>query len=186
MRLAEKAERQKHQQPSDRLGENKITDVAKAAESPFQEDTKAANGSSIALLMEFGAHRVLLGADAFPSVIERSVDKLLVGKSGARLDLAAFKVCHHGSKNNTSPELARKLAARSLLVSTSGTKHDHPHQESIARLLHFGSGTDVDLYFNYRTCFNGGWDDHYLRRQYKYATRYPYDQASGVVVRIED
>ncbi|HET9225371.1 MAG TPA: MBL fold metallo-hydrolase, partial [Thermoanaerobaculia bacterium] len=72
-------------------------DVRALAESKFVEDDGAPNGSSIAVLAEYCGRCVLFGADAFPSVIERSVDRL-----GGRLNLDAFKVCHHGSQRNVS------------------------------------------------------------------------------------
>ena len=166
-------------QPADRLGA--LVDVRALAESEFIEDDKAPNGSSIALLAEFDGKRVLLGADAFPSVIERSIDKLLAPAGASRLELDAFKVCHHGSTRNTSPALARKLAARSLLVSSSGNRHEHPNAASIARLLYYGDGQAIRLLFNYRTDFNRAWRNPLLGTRHRYRVEYPADNAFGIV-----
>jgi beta-lactamase superfamily II metal-dependent hydrolase len=80
---------------------------------------------------------VLLGADAFPSIVERSVKRLLAGTAEKRLEVDVLKVCHHGSEHNTSPTLASKLAAKKCLVSTNGNRHKHPHQAGIARLIYY-------------------------------------------------
>jgi hypothetical protein len=113
-------------------------------------------------------------------VVESSVRKLLAASGQSRLVLDAFKVCHHGSRNNTSPALAARLDARALLVSTGGQRHDHPDLESIARLLHFGSGGEVALHFNYRTPFNGGWADAALARRHRYRVHFPAAGTAGL------
>lgn len=157
---------------ADRMGRR--VNVAALAEAPFDdEDDSPPNGSSIALLAEYDGSRVLLAADAFPSVLERSVERLLGIQGGTqRLALDAYKVSHHGSTRNTSPSLARKLATRCLMVSSNGAHHKHPNDASTARLLHFGDGHDTRLLFNYRTDFNDTWDDPVLARRHRYQARY--------------
>jgi hypothetical protein len=153
-------------------------DVRTLAESDFTEDDKAPNGSSIALLAEYEGARVLLGADAFPSVIARSVRRLA---GAGRLELDACKVCHHGSKGNTSRELVELLSPRSWLISTSGTRHDHPDQEGIARLLWFGP-RDSTLWFNYDSDYNRVWRDGQLRAKHRYRAMYPESAKPGILV----
>src|SRR5262245_31560635 len=67
----------------DRLGA--AINVDALAQSDFDEDDKEPNGSSIALLADYDGVRVLLGADAFPGVIEQSLDRML--GPGERLEL---------------------------------------------------------------------------------------------------
>lgn len=177
LRLKAEAEAQK---AADHLGE--VLNIDALAQTPFVEDKKEPNGSSIALLAEYQGQRVLLGADAFPSVIERSIGRLLGEDSDARLKLAAFKLCHHGSGHNTSPSLAKRIDAASWLVSTSGSRHNHPDPESIARLLaQRPNGRNTRILFNYSSEFNKGWKDPLLAKHHHYTALFPPDKTQGMV-----
>ena len=112
------------------------TDVDKLADTPFASDAAAPNGSSIALLAEFGGASALLGADAHAPVLVKSVRKLLRQRGVERLRLDAFKVSHHASQNNLShrapaaprlQDVRRVDEWRSLLSSRSGGDRAH-HQ----------------------------------------------------------
>jgi hypothetical protein len=155
---------------ADRLGRPMIQ-VDALAMRKFKEDDKEPNGSSIAVLAEYEGRRVLLGADAFPSVIERSLNLLLA--DGERLKLDAFQVSHHGSARNTSPALAGRIDAACWLISTSGARHGHPDAESIARLL-VGRprGRHSHILFNYRSKSTSPWEDRLLQEDHDYTPRY--------------
>lgn len=121
-------------------------DVETLAARITKDDTAPANGTSIALLAEFGGVRVLLGADAHPDVLTASL-KRLDGGAPVRLDL--FKLPHHGSQANVTRELMAAVDCRDFLVSTDGSKFNHPDETAIARVV--ASRTDgVHLLFNYR------------------------------------
>lgn len=152
-------------------------DLIRLAKTDFEEDTAAANGSSIALLLEYKdpedgiEKKVLLAADAFPSVISDSLAKL--GYSGQnRLSLDLFKVSHHGSRGNTSIDLLRLVDCRNFFFSSSGQRFYHPNKETIARLLVYGRGKSVPrLFFNYLSDFNRMWENQALMSgQYSYET----------------
>jgi beta-lactamase superfamily II metal-dependent hydrolase len=134
---------------------------------PFDEDTREANGSSIAFLAEYDGRRVLFGADAHPSVLAAAI---------ARLDgdfaVDAFKIPHHGSKNNLSTELLGLIATKRYLVSTNGAHHEHPHLETIARIVH-RRVSGCELHFNYRTPFNDVWAASALQAKWGYVAKYP-------------
>lgn len=164
------AERAAREEPLDLLGEG--LDVAALAATPFKEDRTVNNGSSIAVLARHGRHALLLGADAFPSVVAAAVDRLLLASGQAQLRLDACKLCHHGSRKNTSRALLDLLDCRHYLISTNGNRTDHPDPEGIARVLVHG-GREKTLHFNYRTEFNDMWDDAELKRRHGYETRYP-------------
>lgn len=160
---------------SDLLGE---PDVAQLASAPFVPDRARPNGSSIALLAEYGGRRVLLGADAYAAVLGASLARLPEAASG-RIAVDAVKLSHHGSSGNTSSELVRALKCRNWLVSTSGQQFGHPDQEAIARLIRDG-GSGVGLVFNYRSEFNEVWASAGLRRKYGYTASYPAAETAGV------
>ena len=136
------------------------------------EDREPPNGSSIAFVAEYRGMRVLLAGDAHPDVLAAALEPLAKVEGGRyRVDL--FKVSHHGSGKNTSPALARLLDCRRWVISTNGTRHGHPDQQAIARLLQFAPDGRRILYFNYRTARTLPWDDDALKRRYSYECRWP-------------
>ncbi|MGY2932032.1 hypothetical protein ACVWZ6_001634 [Bradyrhizobium sp. GM6.1] len=157
-------------------------DVLKLAESTFQEDDSVTNGSSIALCLEHEGRRLLLLADAHPSVIERSIKQL---SPTARLHAAAVKLSHHGSRRNTSLSLIRSIDARTWIVSTDGTGGTkHPNREAIARVL-YGKSAAATLVFNYKTEFNDVWENRNLKRTYSYETIFG-DGKGPILIRLPE
>ena len=157
------------------------TDVDELADTPFAGDAAAANGSSIALLAEFGGASALLGADAHAPVLVESVRTLLRQRGVDRLKLDALKVSHHASQNNLSTELLQLVDCNSYGVSTNGDHFCHPDREAIARIIKYGGDHPV-LHFNYRTRFNDVWARPDLQERHGYTTTYRKDdQASSTV-----
>lgn len=130
------------------------------ADAPFGGDTSRANGSSIALLLEYPASkpevRFLLAGDAWASVLETSLARLL--KLGARLSLNGFKLPHHGSVANISEALLERLKCSNYLISTNGAIFGHPHARCVELLLktHSGQGKPR-LHFNYLVTSTEAW-----------------------------
>lgn len=130
------------------------TDLEALAAMRTKDDGAAANGTSIALLAEYGGRCVLLGADAHPDVLTRSLRQL---GSGGPLRVDLFKVPHHGSQANVTRDLLSAVDCRDFLVSTDGTKFDHPDEIAIARIV--TSRIDgVRLLFNYRQPRTAVWE----------------------------
>jgi hypothetical protein len=152
-----------------------LVDVEGLLERPYEPDAREPNGSSIAFLAEHDGHAVLFTGDAHPPALERSIEQLLQARGQARLALDALKVSHHGSKGNTSPKLLELLDCRRYLISTNGSRHDHPDQEAIAWIVDRNRecAEPTELYFNYRTEQNEVWDDDELKEEWNYRTHYP-------------
>lgn len=149
-------------------------DVEALAGARFVEDGKAANGSSIALAAEFEGKRVLLAADAHPSVLAASL--ALLPEEERRFDLV--KLPHHGSKANVSPALFELLDCYRFAISTDGSRHSHPNPEAIARVLIASKGSK-QLYFNYRHAEAVVWDDANLMEKFDYSCTFCADDDSG-------
>lgn len=113
--------------------------------SEFREDRSIPNGTSVAFLLEVGGKRALFLGDAHPSTIVTHLGQLTT----TPLDLAVLKVSHHGSKKNTSPDLCSTLRVAHALISTDGSKHDHPDIETLLWLVSTQPG--IILHFNYST-----------------------------------
>jgi beta-lactamase superfamily II metal-dependent hydrolase len=157
--------------------------VEALARKPFLEDTAKPNGSSIAFLAEFDARRVLLGADAHPGVIERSLRKLGYSETN-RLKLGLFKLCHHGSKANTSPSLLKIIDCVNFAISTDGTKHSHPDPETVARILVNDPSRHKALYFNTHQAHATIWDRKDLRDKYRFACVIPPKTRAGQAIDV--
>lgn len=149
-----------------------LMDVEALARQPFVEDAEPPNGSSIAFLAEFGGRRALLGADAHPSRIVQSLAALGHGP-GNRLELSLFKLCHHGSKGNTSAELLSMVDCTRFAISTDGSRHGHPDAEAIARILVNDPARPKVLYFNTRQKFATRWQDPALQQRWSYTCVFP-------------
>jgi hypothetical protein len=147
-------------------------DVDELARSPFSEDSAAPNGSSIALLAEFEGRRLLLAADAHPSVLSAGFDRF---GDGGKIALDACKLQHHGSKANVSAAFLRSLDCQTYLFSTNGAYFKHPDREAVARVIKFG-GPKPGLNFNYRTSYNMIWDSRPLREEHGYTAVFPEDE----------
>lgn len=153
-------------------------DVDELVAEPFSEDGAPANGSSIGLLVEYQGRRLLLGADAYPSVLRAAVNRLTGGK---KLALDACKLPHHGSKSNVSRELINALDCPVYVLSSNGAYFKHPDRQAVARVIKHG-GPKVQLVFNYRTKHNEMWDSKPLRQQHGYTTAFPASAGAGVTL----
>ena len=159
------------------------TDVDQLADTPFDGDSAPANGSSIALLAEFGGASVLFGADAHDPVLAQSVRRLLHQRGVARLKLDALKVSHHASQNNLSKEFLALLDCRRYCISTNGDYFCHPDREAIGRIIKYG-GERPELHFNYGTRYNEVWKRPDLQERYRFTARYPKVPEDGVAVSL--
>jgi len=146
-------------------------------DAPFGSDASKANGSSIAVLLEYPKEdpqvRLLLAGDAWPAVLETSIERLLP-RPGATVALTGFKLPHHGSVGNLTESLLAKLRCRHYLVSTSGAVFRHPHARAVGLLLSaHRSGGKPRLQFNYLTRTTQPWSDLVERDTRAYEARYP-------------
>lgn len=127
-------------------------------------DKSEANGASIAFLAEYGDRRLLLTGDGFADVLRVSMDRWLdeqaarsdSGERPDRVPLDAFKLAHHGSKRNVTPQLMGVISCSNYLVSTNGAgRAKHPDVEAITMIRDEHHTTDAHelptICFNYKT-----------------------------------
>jgi len=116
-------------------------------------DRAAANGSSIAFLLEYAGASCLFGGDAHARVLASSLRGLLNARGaaqGAALVVDAVKLPHHGSIGNVSDELLDLIQSPRWLVSTNGAIFDHPDAET-APLIARHSRKVPEFLCNYRS-----------------------------------
>jgi hypothetical protein len=157
------------------------TDVDQLADTPFSGDAATPNGSSIALLAEFGGAAVLFGADAHAPVLVESIRTLLQQRGAKRLQLDAFKVPHHASQNNLNKDLLDLIDCKRYFVSTNGAHFSHPDRQAIGRIIKYG-GDRPTLYFNYKSKYNDVWARPDLQEKHQYSAIYPEGDAVGAAV----
>jgi hypothetical protein len=147
------------------------------------KDATPPNGSSIAFLLEYGGRSCLFAADAFATVLGPALASLAASRGVPRLDIDAFKIPHHGSQGNVLPQLFDLVRARHYLISTSGARFGHPHDESMARIITLG-GPDQTIWFNYANPHTRRWADPALLARYHYEVRYPSEPAGGITLTL--
>lgn len=149
-----------------------------AVNSPV--DASRANGSSIALLLEHRGASVLLGADAYASVLVASLGALAAARGQSRpLQIDAFKLAHHGSRGNLTRALLEAVRARHYLVSTNNAVFGLPDDEALARTVLHG-GTAPTLWFNYATPANRRWADPALQARFHFNAMFPAQGNAGI------
>lgn len=161
-------------EPDDLLGSG---NGEPGSNAPFGSDTSLANGSSIALLLEYPKEnpdiRFLLSGDAWTSVLKTSLEKYLPDPDKT-LKLTGFKLPHHGSIANISPELLQRLNCTHYLISTSGAQFNHPHARAVELLLdQHNARAKPRLHFNYLTDTTSPWADQDDQKSRKYLAYHP-------------
>ncbi len=129
------------------------------------DDNSEANGSSIAVLAEFEGRSVLLSGDAHDDTLTTTLRRLRSERAvDAPLHIDALKLSHHGSSNNTTPQLLAEVRADDYLVSSSGDRYDHPDAPTIRLIvdthLQDSPPTTPVVRFNYRSNRTVIWEDH--------------------------
>lgn len=137
----------------------------------FEEDTKEANGSSIAFILEYGKYRLLFLGDAHPTLVEKRL-KVLYKPSDFPIYFDAIKISHHGSRKNTSPTLLQLVDSMNYLISTNGDKHSHPDIETLALIAKRDTEYTRNLIFNYKNNIVDTINDARLKTEFNYQLHY--------------
>lgn len=156
-------------------------DLEELADERFRKDGSHANGSSIALLLDWKGRRVLLSGDAFADDLVQGLNDL-PGDKPVKLD--AFKLPHHGSKKNIHDELIRSVDCARFVFSTDGTQFRHPDPVAVARVIRSSVRDKPTLCFNVRSKYSGWWDDPDWIDAFQYGIEYG-DEEKGWTLSLE-
>ncbi|MCP4471633.1 MAG: MBL fold metallo-hydrolase [Gammaproteobacteria bacterium] len=156
-------------------------DLKKLAEKDNSLDASEANGSSIALLLEYKERKLLLSGDAFSDDL---IDGINAVSPDNRLHLDLFKLPHHGSKKNVHIELIKMVDCECWLISSDGTRFKHPDAEAIARVIEFSNSEKPLLSFNVPSKFNQWWQNPHWESRFNYDVEYGTEQ-DGLSIRFE-
>ncbi len=160
-----------------------LENLQQLANSKTGRDQSAANGSSIAFLLEHEGASCLLAADAFYGVLGRALTALVNARGVEQLSIDVFKLPHHGSKGNVIAPLLMLAPARHYIVSTNGDRFGHPDDIALARVLTSVS-TRPKLWFNFDNTANRRWEAKTLRKVHKHRVRYPKQAHAGVRLKL--
>ena len=99
-----------------------------------------ANDNSVVALLTYDGFKLLLTGDMGSSVEDQNLSKFA--------DVDVLKVGHHGSRYSTSTAFLRTIKPESAVISAGkGNSYDHPHKETIQRLLSRG----IKVYGTYKS-----------------------------------
>ncbi|KQM19140.1 AVAST type 1 anti-phage system MBL fold metallo-hydrolase Avs1a, partial [Chryseobacterium sp. Leaf201] len=141
-------EKERRRLQKKKVSSSTLFNIEEFLNEPFVEDDTATNGSSISFIIEFKNTQLLFLADSHPTVIINSLKKHYKQEEFP-LQFDLIKVSHHGSKNNTSVELLNYIDSDKFIFSTNGLTHNHPDNETIARIVCRKTKFTRNLYFNY-------------------------------------
>jgi len=153
-----------------------------------ERDPSVANGSSISLMAEYSGQALLLAGDAHAPSLVTGLDRLRQERRQADpFPLAAFKLPHHGSAKNLSPDLLQRVDCQRYLISTDGSVHRHPDHLALLRILRANPNRPL-LSFNYKSDTTRDWQDRQqdvLDRGFPaYDTEYPDQPGSSLPVAV--
>lgn len=158
------------------ISKKKPTEISSAKETieellarPFEEDTTATNGSSIAFVAQINDKKLLFLADAHPDLVVQSLKEY---QKGGVIMFDLIKVSHHGSFNNISQDLLETIDAPKYLISTNGGRHNHPGKETIAHIISRPADFHRKLYFNYISNNSKYFDRDDWKQKYNYSIHY--------------
>lgn len=119
--------------------------IESLANEPFDDDDSPTNKSSFTFLIESDGKRILYLGDCHADVVISWLDQ---NREDA-IKVDAVKIAHHGSKNNTSLDLLRRIDCNKYLISTNGKSHGHPNLQTLARIALVNKDSATDIMINY-------------------------------------
>jgi len=125
------------------------TSANRCLNEAYLADDSVTNGSSIAIIIEIGASRLLFLGDSWAEDIEAALREL--PNAAFPMIFDAVKISHHGSLHNTSPALLELIDSPLFLISSNCEHHCHPDFEVLKAIVDRPSDFRRELHFNYAT-----------------------------------
>ena len=169
--------------PGFRFHEKKVSktyDLQKLTEEPYMPDGSVANGSSISCVLENEGKRVLFLGDAHSETIEAALKKFCE-KETTPYWFDAVKLSHHGSYNNSSPELLSLIKSDKWIISTNGDKYNHPDMPTLAHVI--TKSTNGTLFFNYRLPICDELSKSEYHENYEFGVVFP-ENGDGISINV--
>ena len=136
----------------------------------FGRDTSITNAASISMIIEECGKRILLTGDANDEDLYEALDELKANGDTLQFDL--IKLSHHGSIHNNSAWLGL-VYAKYYVISTDGSKHNHPDLETIINVILSNNEKSTVLCFNNDLTLIDVINDSELKEKYNYDVMKP-------------
>lgn len=127
------------------ISSSEQTSIEALANAAFDDDNSPTNKSSFSFLVEFEEKKILYLGDCHAQIVMSWLDKLQLNS----IKVDVVKISHHGSQNNTSLDLLRRIECDKYLISTNGKSYGHPDLETLARIAIVNTQTQAEIYLNY-------------------------------------
>ena len=150
--------------------------VDKLADEKFTSDNSKTNPTSIGFLFEYDGARIVFTGDGDDFRLRSSLQPL-ADAAGGRLRIDALKVPHHGSRANLSKETLAILECATYIISTDGSRHQHPDDVTMARILKYGAAPK-GIAFNYLSRA-ANWKSIEWQATYGYVLQHPKPDQDG-------
>ena len=111
---------------------------------PAKQDKSVPNLSSIVVLVEIGARKLLLTGDAHGDDVVTAWQELGMGTEPTKIDL--LKMPHHGSIRNSTEKFLKFFIADHYVFSADG-KHDNPDAPTVEAVVKLHGARKVKMYF---------------------------------------
>ena len=96
---------------------------------------------------------------------------------GGPVDLALFKLPHHGSIRNMTHEMMAAVNCERFAISSSGSYFGHPHSSAIDIFLNaLPADSEPQLWFNYLSDETRPWCDPDRQTAKKYVAKHPAEE----------
>ncbi|WP_046206242.1 ComEC/Rec2 family competence protein [Acinetobacter radioresistens] len=115
-----------------------ITNIQKGDDT-FVKDISKPNKSSISIIVTYKNFNGLFLADAHVEDIIAGIREM--GYENTQFNVT--KLSHHGSEKNTSTELLELLGKTEYILCADKSKHNHPNNMTLARLLNFDNNPTI-------------------------------------------
>ncbi|HBM63988.1 MAG TPA: MBL fold metallo-hydrolase [Pseudomonas sp.] len=152
--------------PISKISNTDLYTIESLANEPFAEDTSATNRSSFSFLIEHQGKRILYLGDCHAETVISWLDSC--GIETIKVD--AVKISHHGSKNNTSRTLLKRIDSPRYMISTNGKSHGHPNLETLARIAEENRARNTTIMVNYNLDNIPVWFTEQLKANYSNIT----------------
>lgn len=127
------------------ISSSEQTSIEALANAAFDDDNSPTNKSSFSFLVEFEEKKILYLGDCHAQIVMSWLDELQLNS----IKVDVVKISHHGSQNNTSLDLLRRIECDKYLISTNGKSHGHPDLETLARIAIVNTQTQAEIHLNY-------------------------------------
>ncbi|WP_370057486.1 hypothetical protein [Bradyrhizobium yuanmingense] len=155
-----------------------------SAQERYVPDPSNVNDTSIAFVLRFHGCSVAVCSDSHAETLVRSID----ADFGGALTVDVATLPHHGSAANMSIELAKRLQARTWIVSTDGgrQREKKPTRASVARVLtsRRPDGHPVEIAFNYDQQAAKLWYNTAAQAEFNYSVRYAADDEDFIAIHL--